>query len=100
MTETTVTRPESALAMEMIVATLDAHFEHRYAGYSLRQLASARVLGTEADLARHLRAWREAEGWPHFDVIGAVRCVSCHKIMGDESSACEDETVCLKCATS
>lgn len=93
--------PESPTMVAFRVQHLDAELDHylssRYVVVAkLSQIADG-VLVPEAGIARALLSWRKSVGFPSPNVIGEERCADCRKVMGDEPSICEDETVCEAC---
>lgn len=82
---------------EQLSVRVEAFLARRYPEVNLQVLTTG-LMHDEQMMARGLYDYRKAAGWPNPSVIGTERCVSCHREMHDESSACEDETVCRNCA--
>lgn len=83
---------------EMLARAVEQYLFARYSCGELRVLLQREIQSDDLQLARQLYNWRFESTWEYPDVIGAERCVECHKIMGDASSAFSDETVCADCA--
>jgi formylmethanofuran dehydrogenase subunit E len=97
----TAKQAEMALRAEFLADALDTFFKHRYSDVlTLKEIATSKrsLVSDERVMALHLLEWRTAAGWPQPEIIGALRCADCHKVMADdESSVDEEETICAKC---
>lgn len=83
---------------ELLSHAVEAYLVARYPGRLLAGIYAKRwVQEEDRMLANQLHMWRSDAGWPSPGIIGVRRCVSCHQVMDDEPSACEDETVCTAC---
>lgn len=85
------------LAAELLDGALDSFFSERYGSQSLALIARRSLVESERNLAKAFLESREARKIPDRSVVGEERCAICHKLMGDESSVDEEETVCKKC---
>jgi hypothetical protein len=83
---------------ERLALAVEAYLVARYPDMTLKQLGRRDIQYDDSRLAASLFNWRAAANWPDPHVIGERRCVDCECVMGDEPSACEDETVCENCA--
>lgn len=86
-------------ASEQLSRAAEHYLADRYPFRTLVELTSARQMQQHDNyLASTLLTWRKDAQWPEPEVIGELRCASCHVVMHEELSVCEDETICAKCA--
>jgi hypothetical protein len=83
--------------VEILDASLDTFFAGRYPDTSLAKIGARSLVEHERWMANAMLGVRVKLHWPKPTIVGEERCIVCHRIMGDDLSAVEDETVCAEC---